>query len=491
MLSAGNSHWISIARRASRDAGLFVLCFLIANYIRFESFWRLDHYALSIGVGAVSLVTAAYIFGLYSVESRGRSGFVVHSLLFTGAFAIAFIMVTIVGYVDFGTRVGRGFMALGVSMAFPSLMIHHWALFNKHRFAPERVAFIAESPEELLEYERIKSLKPRGIEIVGRLSVHASTEASGDVLGRLKYASRLMVKHRLNRLVFSDWRLEDPYARPFLRRLRYSGVTCTPLISLCEEYLQYVPLHLVTHEWLMHSESSPRELYFRKLKRTFDILTSLVLLVLLSPVMFAGVCLVKFFSPEGPLFFRQERVGRFGKTFQILKLRSMRPDAEKDGPQWSSGAQDSRVFPGGALLRKYRIDEIPQLINILRGDMSFVGPRPEQPAFVATLAEALPFYEERHMIHPGLTGWAQVCYPYGASTEDARCKLEYDLYYLKHAGVIFDLLVLLDTVRVVLIGGMKKEAQRPRYQPTLMPSLVKMKPQEEGHEAEPVQEALA
>jgi lipopolysaccharide/colanic/teichoic acid biosynthesis glycosyltransferase len=167
------------------------------------------------------------------------------------------------------------------------------------------------------------------------------------------------------------------------------------------------------------------------------------------------------------LFFRQERIGRFGKRFQILKLRSMRTDAEKNGPQWSSASGDSRVFTGGAFLRKYRIDEIPQLLNILRGDMSFVGPRPEQPAFVETLSKVLPFYEERHMIHPGLTGWAQVSYPYGATTEDAQCKLEYDLYYLKHAGIAFDLLVLLDTVRVVLVGGMKAARQKRRYPSTI------------------------
>lgn len=469
MLPAGNSHWISIARRASRDVLLLVACFLAANYLRFQAFNRLDEYALSIGAGSLAFAIASYILGLYSVESRGHTRFIAHALLFSVAFLAAILAATVVGYVDFGSRIGRGFMLIGVATSYPLLLLHHWLLFNKHRFAPERIAFVAETPSELAEFQRFRELRPRGIELVGRLNVRVAAKEGrrGDeILGRLKHAPQLMQRHRIDRLVYADWRLNDPYSRPYLRQLRYSGFTCTSLISLCEQYLQYVPLHLVTNEWLMHSECSPRDFYFRKLKRTFDIATSLTLLVLLSPFLFAGVLLVKFFSPEGPVFFRQERVGRFGKRFQILKLRSMRTDAEKNGPQWSSGTQDPRVFPGGALLRKYRIDEIPQLLNILRGDMSFVGPRPEQPAFVANLAAELPFYEERHMIHPGLTGWAQVCYPYGASTEDARCKLEYDLYYLKHAGVVFDLLILLDTVRVVLIGGMKKGAQRPRYQPS-------------------------
>ena len=466
MLLTGKAHSISIVRRASRDVVLWGVCFLVANYARFQEFFKLDHYSASVGFGALGLVVAAYIFGLYSVESRGGSRFFVHGLLFTTAFLVALLVMTIVGYVDFGTRVGRGFMALAVSMAYPTLLIHHWAMFNKHRLAPERVAFVAESLAEMAEYQRIRDLHPRGIEIVGRIDI-SGAPVKGDLLGRLKHISRLISRYKIDRVVFPDARLDDEQARTYLRQLRYSGMTCTPMIALCEEYLQYVPLHLVTTEWLMHSEASPRELYFRKMKRTFDVGTSLALLVLLSPALLLGMCIVKFFSPEGPLFFRQERVGRFGKRFQILKLRSMRTDAEKNGPQWSSAAGDSRVFPGGAFLRKYRIDEIPQLINILRGDMSFVGPRPEQPAFVETLSKVLPFYEERHMIHPGLTGWAQVSYPYGATTEDAQCKLEYDLYYLKHAGVAFDLLILLDTVRVVLIGGMKAAKQKRRYASTI------------------------
>lgn len=462
MLTPGTSHWMSVARRSGRDAIVFVLSFLLANYLRFDGFWKLDEYSVPILIGSLVLVMTGYILGLYSVEARGRSRFFTHSLFYTIAFFAAFVAVVVVGYVDFGTRVGRGFMLLGMCTAYPSLLIHHWAMFNKHRFAPERIAIVAETPNELEEYETLKELKPRGVEIVGRITVRDSARGS-DVLGRLKHATPLISRHKVDRIVFADWRLEDPYSRPLLRQLRYSGVTCTPLISLCEEYLQYVPLHLVTNEWLMHMETAPRHFYFSKLKRAFDIMTSLGLLVLLSPALLLGVLIVKFFSPDGPLFFTQERVGRFGKTFKILKLRSMRTDAEVNGPQWSSGNKDARVFPGGRLLRQYRIDEIPQLLNILKGDMSFVGPRPEQPAFVAKLEQELPFYQERHMTLPGLTGWAQVSYPYGSTTDDARCKLEYDLYYLKHAGVVFDLLVLLDTVRVVLIGGMKKEAQKPRY----------------------------
>ncbi|MEC7399873.1 MAG: sugar transferase, partial [Pseudomonadota bacterium] len=149
------------------------------------------------------------------------------------------------------------------------------------------------------------------------------------------------------------------------------------------------------------------------------------------------------------IFYRQTRVGLYGQHFEVVKLRSMRQDAEKDGPKWAS-ENDPRVTRIGRIIRTVRIDEIPQAWSVLKGEMSFVGPRPERPQFVAQLEEMLPYYAERHMVKPGITGWAQINYPYGASTEDARQKLEYDLYYAKNYSPFLDLLILLQTARVVL-----------------------------------------
>jgi lipopolysaccharide/colanic/teichoic acid biosynthesis glycosyltransferase len=162
----------------------------------------------------------------------------------------------------------------------------------------------------------------------------------------------------------------------------------------------------------------------------------------------AVCCLIKLDS-QGPILYRQERVGYRGRTFTILKFRSMRRDAEREtGPQWASKG-DARVTRVGAVIRKLRIDEIPQILNVLRGDMSFVGPRPERPFFVDNLAAVIPYYNERHWVRPGITGWAQINYPYGASIEDARRKLSYDLYYVKNRSIFLDFLILLQTVRVV------------------------------------------
>ncbi len=185
------------------------------------------------------------------------------------------------------------------------------------------------------------------------------------------------------------------------------------------------------------------------LKRLFDVGAATALLIFSFPILVIAAIAIKVTSP-GPVFFRQDRVGQFGAAFEVLKFRSMREDAEKDGtPRWAA-AGDNRVTAVGRVLRSTRIDEIPQIFNVLKGDMSFVGPRPERPYFVDNLAKEIPYYAERHSVKPGITGWAQLNYPYGASVEDARAKLEYDLYYVKNYSIFLDILILIQTVRVVL-----------------------------------------
>jgi sugar transferase (PEP-CTERM system associated) len=187
------------------------------------------------------------------------------------------------------------------------------------------------------------------------------------------------------------------------------------------------------------------------LKRMLDLAVSAVLLLLAAPFLLAAAAVVRL-QDGGPAFYRQDRVTQGGKVFSILKLRTMRVDAERQGAVWATD-RDPRITRLGHILRQSRVDELPQLINILKGDMSFVGPRPERPEFVRELSAQLPLYAERHTVRAGLTGWAQVNYPYGASLDDARSKLSYDLYYVKNFAVLFDLLIILQTLRVVLWPG--------------------------------------
>lgn len=203
-------------------------------------------------------------------------------------------------------------------------------------------------------------------------------------------------------------------------------------------------------DWLSSAEGLYEGNVQRALRRGFDITVSLFLLVLTLPVMAVAAAVIKLDSP-GPVFYRQQRVGQHGKVFTLVKFRSMRVDAEAGGiARWAS-LKDDRVTRFGRFIRLTRIDELPQIFNVLKGDMAIVGPRPERPSFVEELARAIPHYHDRACVKPGITGWAQVNYPYGASIEDARMKLSYDLYYVRHRSLFLDLLILIATVRVVLL----------------------------------------
>jgi len=236
-----------------------------------------------------------------------------------------------------------------------------------------------------------------------------------------------------------------------LLNCRLSGVIVTYVSSALERMIGRVPIELLKHSWFIYGSGFSQAPLRRIVKRVFDVATALILLVLLAPLMLL-VAIAVLLESGRPIIFRQERVGHGGRNFSILKFRSMRVDAEKDGvPQWASDS-DPRITRVGRFIRRTRIDELPQILNVLRGDMSFVGPRPERPFFVAQLSKQLPFYDARHSVKPGISGWAQVCYRYGASAEDAARKLEFDLFYVKNHSLLLDLLILAKSVRVVLSG---------------------------------------
>ena len=221
-------------------------------------------------------------------------------------------------------------------------------------------------------------------------------------------------------------------------------------VSLSEELAREIPLAHINDEWLMTAALNSSVLQIRKIKRAMDIAVSLIGLIPGIPVMMVAGALIKLTSP-GPVIYRQKRVGLGGESYVLYKLRTMRTDAEKDGAVWA-GQRDARVTRVGYFLRKWRLDEIPQLINILKGEMSLVGPRPERPEFTEKLAAYIPFYNERHFVQPGLTGWAQVRYPYAASFESAARKLQFDLYYIKNMSFLLDAAILLRTFKTILVG---------------------------------------
>ena len=233
-----------------------------------------------------------------------------------------------------------------------------------------------------------------------------------------------------------------------LLRSKRAGFRIFSDVEFREEQLRRIDLDHLEPDWMLFADGLSCSRLEAGARRLGDIVVSLALLIATLPVMALTAALIRMESP-GPVLYRQERVGLHGRVFTLMKFRSMQMDAEARGPAWAA-QRDPRVTRVGAFIRRMRIDELPQLINVLKGEMGFVGPRPERPHFVDQLAEVIPFYRDRACVKPGITGWAQVNYPYGASIEDARQKLSYDLYYVKHRNLFLDLLILFATVRVIL-----------------------------------------
>jgi sugar transferase (PEP-CTERM system associated) len=260
---------------------------------------------------------------------------------------------------------------------------------------------------------------------------------------------RLIAEHRIDRIVvgLSDRRGKLPVEE--LLRAKMAGIRVEDATTTYERVTGKILLDDLRPSWLIFSDGFRVSGATRLMKRAVDLVFSLVLAIVTLPLMLLTALLV-LLEDGRPILYRQERVGENGGTFVLSKFRSMRKDAEHGGtPIWATDGDD-RITRVGRFIRKTRLDELPQLWNVVRGDMSFVGPRPERPFFVEQLAQDIPFYNQRHAVKPGLTGWAQVKYRYGASREDAMEKLRYDLYYIKHLSVVFDLTIVFDTVKVVL-----------------------------------------
>jgi sugar transferase (PEP-CTERM system associated) len=238
-----------------------------------------------------------------------------------------------------------------------------------------------------------------------------------------------------------------------LLEARMEGITITSYLSFWERETRRVHLQALDPSWLIFSDGFRMgTLTNAFLKRSLDIAVSVTLLVFTLPTLVLAAIAIRLDSP-GAALYRQERVGKNGKLFTIYKFRTMRADSESSGiPQWAA-IRDPRITRVGWFLRMSRIDELPQILNVLRGDMSFVGPRPERPFFVDTLCSSIPYYSERHRVRPGITGWAQINYVYGASIEDTKVKLSYDLYYIKNYSFLFDLLIILSTAEAVFLKG--------------------------------------
>ncbi len=405
---------------------------------------------LMLGGFTVTVLTAMIAVGVYGSEA-------LRSLRFAGARLLVAVSLAIIALAFFDFLLPeRTFwrstllyaMGLSIAMLMANRIVVGGVLGAS---AFRRRVLVLGAGARAVRLHQLAQRPESGFVLVGCVDMgEGRPQVDGAVPRRvIEDLSRYVADLRASEVVLALEERRNALPLKDLLRVKTAGVHVNDFSSFMERETGRVDLDTLNPSWLIFSDGfSSGRILSSVAKRLFDIAASMLLLVLTFPIIVIFAVLVKLDS-RGPAFFRQRRVGLYGAPFTLLKLRSMRTDAEAGGAQWAS-ENDPRITRVGGLIRKLRIDELPQVWTVLKGQMSFVGPRPEVPTFVEDLEGKLPYYAERHMVKPGITGWAQINYPYGASIEDARHKLEYDLYYAKNYTPFLDLLILLQTLRVVL-----------------------------------------
>ncbi len=340
---------------------------------------------------------------------------------------------------------------------------------TRHGFLGQRCLVIGTRDEARRVIELVQNHPHAGLKILGLIHCDSRQEVVGQfideypVLGTMDALEKFVDLYAIDRLVLAASVDFEPVLLRRLRAFRYRGLALVDFVTLHEEIAQEIPIDHINDEWLFLASTNNSQFHIRRVKRLVDILAAAIGLLLSLPLSLLAAVVIKCTSP-GLVLYRQERLGRDSKPFTLMKFRTMRQNAESEtGPVWSAD-DDPRITAVGKWLRKFRIDEIPQLWNVLRGEMSLVGPRPERPVFIKKLSEKIPFYAERLLVPPGITGWAQVMHPYTASIEESRRKLQFDLYYIKHMSFLLDIYIMARTVKTILFGRERKSKRQAREQ---------------------------
>jgi sugar transferase (PEP-CTERM system associated) len=416
-------------------------------------------------VPSLEVVASAFVFALFMVGLNAAFGlyhrdrelpFGEYMLRQTVVVAIGLPIAYIASHVLPGGVVFQQAFGLAVVIALCGLIVVRQIMVSPlaRTFLPHRVLVLGTGPEAQTVETSLAVANPPGLELAGFYpleKVSARSIASSRIVSNHLSLEETVSHLGIDEIIVAV-REQRGGVLPLrvLLECRLSGVQVTNLPRFFERVHQRVPIDSLKASWLIYGNGF-RQTWLRAfVKRAFDIAVAVALLSFALPLMVVFACLISL-DGGAPIIYRQERVGYRGRRFTLLKFRSMTKDAEKNGESWAS-VNDVRVTAIGRFMRRTRIDELPQLINVLRGEMSFVGPRPERPTFVAMLTEQIPFYAVRHSVKPGLTGWAQVRYTYGGNVEESVKKLEYDLYYVKNHTLLLDMLILFKTVRVVLLG---------------------------------------
>ncbi|MCM3904966.1 MAG: TIGR03013 family PEP-CTERM/XrtA system glycosyltransferase [Pyrinomonadaceae bacterium] len=413
------------------------------------------HGFLKAGLAGAFCLTAFYLFDLYDfVVMHDRRELV---LRLVQALGLAWMALALMFYVFPQLMIGRGVALLALPLAL-ALMVSwrvsiHWLL--GHPDFGERILIVGSGNLAVEIAREVLERPDAGYRIVGFVGTDAKLLGkrliNPRVIALTSELAEVVKRENIDRIVVAMGERRGQLPTQELLQLSLAGtVSIEEGASFSERVTGRVSLNMLRPSWLIFSGRGRQARISGITRSVVHRLVALIGAILSLPIVLLTAVLIKLDS-RGPVFYRQERVGKNGHPFTLLKFRSMRVDAEEAGPVWAS-KDDDRVTRLGRIIRKIRVDEIPQFWNILRGEMNFVGPRPERPHFVAQLADEIPYYEQRHLIPPGLTGWAQIKYSYGASIEDARQKLQYDLYYVKNQSLILDAIVLFETIKIILFG---------------------------------------
>lgn len=399
---------------------------------------------------AAVISTAMISVGVYGSDSLRSLRFALVRVLI--AISLGIIALAFIDFLISGENFWRSTLAYSMAFTIVLLLANRLligTLLGTAAFR-RRVLVLGAGPRA----ERLRKLGERpesGFVIVGYVAMNEGEPVVDEAIHRSAICNlgRFVDNLGASEVVLALEERRNALPLKDLLRIKTAGVHVNEFSSFLERETGRVDLDTVNPSWLIFSDGfSSGRAFSSAAKRLFDIGMSALLLAFSAPVILIFALLIKLES-KGSAFFRQQRVGLYGQNFDVIKLRSMRADAEMDGAKWAI-KDDPRVTRIGSFIRKVRIDELPQAWSVLKGEMSFVGPRPERPEFVSDLEEQIPYYAERHMVKPGITGWAQINYPYGASIEDSRQKLEFDLYYAKNYTPFLDLVIILQTIRVVL-----------------------------------------
>jgi len=400
-------------------------------------------------------LTFFYLFDLYDfMVMRDRRELVLRMLQ---ALGLAWIALALMFYALPQVMIGRGVTLISLPLAL--LLMVGWRLsihwFLGHPDLGERILIVGSGEFAVEIAKETLQRKDAGFRVVGFVdndpALVGKSLINPKVIGLTSELASLVRRENIDRLVVAIGDRRGQFPTQELLKLSLSGdVTIEESASFYERLTGRVLLDMIRPSWLIFSSRGRRARINEIARSAMHRIIALVGAILSLPIAIFTAILIKLES-RGPVLYKQERVGKNGRPFRLMKFRSMRTDAEKDGPVWAK-TDDERMTRVGRIIRKIRVDEIPQFWNILRGDMNFVGPRPERPHFVAQLAQEIPYYEQRHLIAPGLTGWAQINYPYGASIEDAKQKLQYDLYYMKNQNLALDATIMFETIKTILFG---------------------------------------